>query len=114
VPVADPTLDKTHAASGSEPRGDYLCDRIVFLIWLPMRSHTVQQVSDWIRYCRQNQTILSLLLGGVSPDGMVVIGRSRYLNEKEREVLAHNNQGRDVKVIPSRTAGRFWNLILHR
>jgi hypothetical protein len=46
---------------------------------------------------------------------MVIIGRSRYLSEKEREVLAHNNQGRDVKVITyDELLDDFGTLIVHR
>ena len=43
------------------------------------------------------------------------VGRSRDLNHKEREVLAHNNQGRDVKVITyDELLDDFGALILHR
>jgi hypothetical protein len=79
-------------------------------------THAVQQVSDWVRYCRQNPDDPVIAASrGVSPDGMVVIGRSRYLSEKEREVLAHNNQGRDVKVITfDELLDDFGTLILHR
>lgn len=79
-------------------------------------THAVQQVSDWVRYCRQNPHDPVIAASrGVSPDGMVIIGRSRYLSEKEREVLAHNNQGRDVKVITfDELLDDFGTLILHR
>jgi hypothetical protein len=79
-------------------------------------THAVQQVSDWVRYCRQNPDDLVIAASrGVTPDGMVVIGRSRQLSEKEREVLAHNNQGRDVKVITyDELLDDFGTLILHR
>jgi hypothetical protein len=79
-------------------------------------THAVQQVSDWLRYCRQNPDDPVIAASrGVSPDGMVIIGRSRNLNEKEREVLAHNNQGRDVKVITyDELLDDFGTLILHR
>jgi len=81
-----------------------------------MVTHAVQQVNDWVRYCRQNpDDPVIAASGGVSPDGVVIIGRSRYLNEKEREVLAHNNQGRDVKVITfDELLDDFGTLILHR
>ena len=63
-------------------------------------THAVQQVSDWVRYCRQNpQDKIIASSRGVIPDGIVIIGRSRSLTVKEREVLAHNNQGHDVKVL---------------
>ncbi len=79
-------------------------------------THAVQQVSDWLRYCRQNPTDPVIAAsGGVSPEGMVVIGRSRFLNATEREVLAHNNQVRDVKVITyDELLDDFGTLILHR
>jgi hypothetical protein len=49
------------------------------------------------------------------PDGIVVIGRSRYLTEQEREILAHNNQGRIVKVLTyDEVLDDFETLILHR
>ena len=79
-------------------------------------THAVQQVNDWIRYCRQHPE--DPVIGashGVSPDGLIVIGRSRYLTERERVTLAHNNQGRDVKVITyDELLDDFGTLILHR
>jgi hypothetical protein len=79
-------------------------------------THAVQQVSDWIRYCRQNPDDPVIAAShGVSPDGIVIIGRSRHLSEKGRDVLAHNNQGRDVKVITyDELLDDFGTLILHR
>ena len=79
-------------------------------------THAVQQVSDWVRYCRQHPDDPVIAASrAVSPDGMVVIGRSRYLSERERETLAHNNQGRDVKVITyDELLDDFGTLILHR
>lgn len=79
-------------------------------------THAVQQVSDWVRYCRQNPNDPVIAANrGANPDGMVIIGRSRYLSEREREILAHNNQGRDVKVITyDELLDDFGSLILHR
>lgn len=79
-------------------------------------THAVQQVSDWLRYCRKHpeDPVISAS-HGVSPDGLVVIGLSRNLSERERETLAHNNQGRDVKVITyDELLDDFGSLILHR
>jgi len=79
-------------------------------------THAVQQVSDWIRYCRQNPGDPVIAASqGVTPDGVVIIGRSETLNSKERDILAHNNQGRDVKVITyDELLDDFGTLILHR
>ncbi|HEY2964246.1 MAG TPA: Shedu anti-phage system protein SduA domain-containing protein [Pyrinomonadaceae bacterium] len=79
-------------------------------------THAVQQVSDWLRYCRQHpeDPVISAS-HGVSPDGLVVIGLSRHLSQRERETLAHNNQGRNVKVITyDELLDDFGTLILHR
>jgi hypothetical protein len=79
-------------------------------------THAVQQVSDWLRWCRQHPDDSVIAAGrGVLPDGMVVTGRSRSLSEREREVLAHNNQGRDIKVVTyDELLDDFATLILHR
>jgi hypothetical protein len=43
------------------------------------------------------------------------IGRSKHLNETERETLAHNNQRRNIKVITyDELLDDFGTLILHR
>jgi len=78
-------------------------------------THAVQQVSDWIRYCRQNPGDPVIAAShGVTPDGMVIIGRSETLNPKERDILAHNNKGRDVKVITyDELLDDFGTLIFH-
>jgi hypothetical protein len=78
--------------------------------------HATQQVNDWLRWWRQNpyHPVVSPSRG-VNPDGLVVIGRSCRLNERERETLAHNNQGRDVKVITyDELLDDFGSLIRHR
>lgn len=79
-------------------------------------THAVQQVNDWIHWCRQHPDDPVIAAGrAVTPDGGVVIGRSRHLSERERETLAHNNQGRDVKVITyDELLDDFGSLILHR
>jgi hypothetical protein len=79
-------------------------------------THAIQQVNDWVRWCRQHPDDPVIAAGrGVTPDGMVVIGRSRFLSERERETLAHNNQGRDVEVITyDELLDDFGTLILHR
>ena len=79
-------------------------------------THAVQQVSDWLRWCRQHPEDPVIAAGrGVTPDGIVVIGRSRFLSEQEREILAHNNQGREVKVVTyDELLDDFSTLILHR
>jgi len=79
-------------------------------------THAVQQVNDWLRWWRQNPNHPVVAPSkGVNPDGLVVIGRSVRLNEREREALAHNNQGRDIKVITyDELLDDFGTLILHR
>jgi hypothetical protein len=79
-------------------------------------THAIQQVSDWLRWCRQHPEDPVIAAGrAVTPDGMVVIGRSRFLSDQELETLAHNNQGRDVKVITyDELLDDFGTLILHR
>jgi len=79
-------------------------------------THAVQQVSDWLRWWRQNpQDPIVAPSRGVDPDGLVIIGRSTQLNERERETLAHNNQHRKIKVITyDELLDDFGTLILHR
>jgi hypothetical protein len=79
-------------------------------------THAVQQVNDWLRWWRQNpDDPVAAPSRGVNPDGLVVIGRSVRLSEHEREALAHNNQGRDIKVITyDELLDDFGTLILHR
>lgn len=79
-------------------------------------THAVQQVNDWLRWWRQNpDNPVVAPSRGVNPDGLVVIGRSTRLSEREREALAHNNQGRDIKVITfDELLDDFGTLILHR
>jgi hypothetical protein len=63
-------------------------------------THAVQQVSDWLRWWRNNSADpLVKPSGGLEPRGVVVIGRSSLLSEENRQKLAHNNQNRDVEVI---------------
>jgi len=79
-------------------------------------THAVQQVNDWLRWCRQHPEDPIISEGrGLIPDGKVVIGRSRYLSNRERDTLAHNNQGRNVKVVTyDELLDNFGTLILHR
>jgi len=79
-------------------------------------THAVQQVSDWMRWWRQNpEHSVVAPSRGVDPDGLVVIGRSTHLSNRERETLAHNNQRRNIKVITyDELLDDFGSLILHR
>jgi uncharacterized membrane protein YheB (UPF0754 family) len=54
------------------------------------------------------------IISELSADGWH-IGRSKHLNETERETLAHNNQRRNIKVITyDELLDDFGTLILHR
>lgn len=79
-------------------------------------THAVQQVSDWLRWWRQHSADPIVAPSrGVDPDGLVVIGRSARLSERERDTLAHNNQRRDTRVITyDELLDDFGSLILHR
>lgn len=79
-------------------------------------THAVQQVSDWLRWWRQNSdNPIVAPSRGVDPSGIVVIGRSSHLTDRERETLAHNNQRREIEVITyDELLDDFGSLILHR
>ena len=63
-------------------------------------NHAIQQVADWLRWCRENPNQIPQPLDSSLPiEGLVVIGRSFNMSENERKILVHNNQNRLVKVI---------------
>jgi hypothetical protein len=63
-------------------------------------NHAIQQVEDWLRWCKENPNQIPQPLDSSLPiEGLVVIGRSFNMSENERKTLVHNNQHRLVKVI---------------
>ena len=63
-------------------------------------THAVQQVNDWLHWWRTHSDHpLVSKYNAVEPNGLVVIGRSSQLSDQDTNKLAHNNQGRKVKVI---------------
>ncbi|MBP1467371.1 DUF4263 domain-containing protein, partial [Candidatus Chloroploca sp. M-50] len=63
-------------------------------------SHAYQQVEDWLQWWSENR---DLIPGDIDktlpPDGLVVIGRSDGLSEKEHKKLLHLNHNRRVKLL---------------
>ncbi|MDX2256874.1 MAG: DUF4263 domain-containing protein [Pseudanabaenaceae cyanobacterium bins.39] len=63
-------------------------------------NHAIQQVGDWLRWCRENPNQIPQPLDSSLPmEGLVVIGRSLNMSENDKKILLHNNQNRLVKVI---------------
>jgi hypothetical protein len=63
-------------------------------------NHAIQQVGDWLRWCRENPNQIPQPLDSSLPiEGLVVIGRSLSMSEDDKKILLHNNQNRLVKVI---------------
>jgi hypothetical protein len=63
-------------------------------------NHAIQQVGDWLRWCRENPNQIPKPLDSSLPmEGLVVIGRSLSMSEDDKKILLHNNQNRLVKVI---------------
>ena len=63
-------------------------------------THASQQVEDWLQWWREHPTEVPKGFDPTIPvEGLVVIGRSHKLSEKDKRRLLHLNSTRDVKVI---------------
>ncbi len=63
-------------------------------------THAVQQVEDWLRWWKENPSMVPKPLDSSIPvDGLVVIGRSEGMDEDTKRRLLHLNNNRKVKVI---------------
>ena len=79
-------------------------------------THAKQQVEDWLRWIREhpNDEFVKTL-AGISPAGVVVIGKSRELSDDQRQRLAHLNSNSTVQVITyDQLLDRFGDLILQQ
>jgi len=63
-------------------------------------THALQQVEDWLRFWQEHPNdILNNLDPTIAPSGIVVIGRSRNLNEDDKRRLLSLNNNRRVQLI---------------
>jgi hypothetical protein len=77
-------------------------------------THAKQQVEDWLRWIRENpHDQFVKTLKGLPPAGLVVVGKSRDLDDAERRRLAHLNSNSKVQVITyDELLDRFGDFIL--
>lgn len=63
-------------------------------------THALQQVEDWLRFWQESpQDVLNNLDPTIAPSGIVIIGRSRNLNDDEKRRLLSLNHNRRVQLI---------------
>lgn len=63
-------------------------------------THATQQVEDWLRWWREHPKELPLGLDhSIVPKGVVVVGRSKSMDQDAQRRLAHLNANRDVTVL---------------
>lgn len=63
-------------------------------------SHASQQIEDWIVQIRRNANAMpDWLKGEYTAEGLVVIGRSSQLSDKQKESLFNINSNRVVKIV---------------
>ena len=63
-------------------------------------THAYQQVEDWLQWWSENQSLIPLEIDKtLPPEGLVVIGRSNKLSNKEKKKLIHLNQNRRVRLL---------------
>ena len=79
-------------------------------------THAKQQVEDWLRWVQEHPGDSFVgTLGGVPPRGLVVIGRSRDLDNEQRHRLAHLNTNSKVQIVTyDELLDRFGDLILQQ
>jgi hypothetical protein len=79
-------------------------------------THAKQQVEDWLRWIREHaDDEFVRTLRGLPPTGLVVIGKSRELDDDQRRRLAHLNTNSKVQVITyDELLDRFGDLILQQ
>ena len=78
--------------------------------------HAKQQVEDWLRWVHEHPADAFVrTLGGVPPRGLVVIGKSRDLDDEQRHRLAHLNANSRVQIVTyDELLDRFGDLILQQ
>jgi len=79
-------------------------------------THAKQQVEDWLRWIKENPNAAFVqTLRGLPPRGLVVIGKSRHLDDDQRSRLAHLNTNSRVEIITyDELLNRFGDLILQQ
>lgn len=80
------------------------------------RAFAPQQVEHWFRWLREHpEHEFARSLCGLPPKGLVVIGRSRSLDDETRAALAHMNTNSTIQILTyDELLDRFGEHILQR
>ncbi|MDP9311498.1 MAG: DUF4263 domain-containing protein [Chloroflexota bacterium] len=63
-------------------------------------NHAERQVSDWIRWIRQNQARMQQELPGIdAPEGLIIIGRGTDLTPDQRAAIRLRNEQHGIKLM---------------